>query len=210
MILNTIIALALVRLATAQKGTTNSTEPSCENPGVYKSFNVTSTNVIPGFQPANITASNWTLNFGVSDIRNTTDEPSTTDLYMWIDSTDNDTDLDSPDLPYTGCLVTLSLGRRRESTGGSIGPDGQDGCEGVFSEKCYNAVVKAAQASAKQPLNGADPEKRCIQIVDWDSEECDDEDSWWGLSANGAFTVFLPLNSSPQSAIDYNQNHPPE
>jgi hypothetical protein len=204
MITTTFIYLALLRLATAKNTTsTNTTEPICrDGPGVYNSFNVTGTNVVPGFQPPGVPSSNWTLNFGVSETLNATIKTSKTKMYMWIGSTDNATNLDSPDLPYTGCVVSLLLDRQRKSTGGSIGADGQDGCEGVFTEKCYNWLLNAAKNSARQPLNGKDAQKRCLLMTMFEeSTDCDYDDAWSARSAHGTSTFYLlkPPNHSLQS-----------
>lgn len=178
-----LIYLAFLHVSTAQNATSNNTAATCDKDvpiGVYNAFNISSNNTIPAFQPPNTSPANWTLHFGVSDTRNATDNSSETDLYMWLDSTDEETDLNSPELPYMGCLVRVSLDRKRKSTG-SIGEG--DGCAGVFSEKCYNALVANVKASAMQDLDGADMRKRCLRAVDWDTKECEEGDGWSVLEA---------------------------
>jgi hypothetical protein len=192
----TLLTLALFDLATAQNATSNSTTPEClaENGvGTYDSFNITTTTNMPGFQFPNTSPSNWTLHWGVKDTRNANDQSSTTNMYMWLDSTDKDTDLDSPELPYTGCIVGLSLTNPKKSTG-DIGVG--DGCAGVFSEKCYNAIVKSVALSAQQPLRGTHVEKRCIRMADWDNEACKEDDAVWGAKhAAGTSDSLLPFPS---------------
>jgi len=186
MISTTLIYLALSHLAAAQNATgQNSTGKCTDAPNdVYTSFNKTGTNNIPGFQPPNTSPSNWTLNFGVSDTRNATDKSSRTDMYMWINSTDNNTELNSPELPYTGCFIGVVLDRKRTSTG-SFG-DG-DGCEGVFSEKCYNALVAHAKSRAQMSSDNDDYIQRCISynVITPEGNECADESQMWSTASHG-------------------------
>jgi hypothetical protein len=57
---------------------------------------------------------------------------------MWISSFDETEDLDSLELPFIGCAVSMVLDKIRTSTG-NIGEC--DGCKGVLSDECYNALV---------------------------------------------------------------------
>ena len=191
----TLIYLALSHVATAQNAT-NTTTPECEGEvGVYNSFNITNSTIIPAFEPPGFSPANWTLNFGVSDIRNATDKSSLSEMYMWIDSTDKETDLDSVDLPYTGCIIGYALERRRNSTG-DIGTG--DGCKGVFTEECYKALVQSATLSASRGLDGGDLKKRCLNALDFTNVKgCDREDGWYAYSSHGT----SPLALTPGHAL---------
>jgi hypothetical protein len=161
---------------------TDTTTDKCENAfGDFESFNSTGNLTIPGFTLPHIVSSNWTVNIGVKDKCNATDSSSATEVFTWIDSTNRDTDLNSVDLPYTGCLVSLVLTRKRQSSG-SIGEG--DGCEGVFSDKRYNALVENAKTRAFG-LSGTDHiQKKCLDAVEWVKDACDDEDACGAKTAN--------------------------
>lgn len=152
MLSTTLLSLALVNHAVGQTVSTESSQPTptdhCE-PGSEDAFtyvNVTGNLTIPAFTPPGYNPRNWTVNLGLNDHRNETSN-STDNLLLWIDSTDENEDFYSEDLPYIGCLVSFRMAGQRASEG-SIGEG--DGCKGVFSERCYNFIVEAARSQAEQ------------------------------------------------------------
>jgi hypothetical protein len=194
-----IYYLALTRLATARRNMTEYSKTYCDDEefvNVYTDFNISSTNTLPAFQPPNTSPANWTVHFGVSDKRNASEQTSNTNVYMWLDSTDKETELISTELPWTGCLVTLRFAKGRKSTG-NIGSDGVDGCKGVFSEKCYNALTRQVKASAQQPLDERDPADVCLDMVDFDDDDCHDDDDQvgWSKHVEGKSTHLRPATA---------------
>ncbi|KAJ4288489.1 hypothetical protein N0V90_011725 [Kalmusia sp. IMI 367209] len=188
MLAHTLLTLGLAvqaaRALTKGNQTDNSTG-QCDVEGGYDYVNVTGTLTIPGFKYPRFDQHDWTLYFGIKDIRNTTANKNKDDLLLWIDADD---DLDSLDLPYIGCAVHLGYDEKNKKT--STGNIAQgDACKGVFSEKCFNSIQSKAKAAA-EAQSSDDHDRRmisdiCKDVVQFEDDDCTEEE--W-LGATGAVT----------------------
>ncbi|KAF2120162.1 hypothetical protein BDV96DRAFT_642011 [Lophiotrema nucula] len=172
----------------ANNTTANSTQCRTNDTYTYSHVNATSTFAVPGFQPPGFTPRNWTITTGLRDNRNATGNSSSDHLIMWIDSTDASEDLFSEDLPYFGCMIQMIPRKLKKSKGDIQTKDvngvdvGQNGCQGIFSDKCYNAVLDFAQRSAQSASGFDKPSGRvssvCATMLEFIEDSCDKNDGW--------------------------------
>jgi hypothetical protein len=191
--------LALTALpAKAQSQTSNSTADAvkCAIAGGYDYANATGNLTFPGLGPSGADTPDWTLNVGLKDTRNASTNSSRQWPLMWLSSSDKNEDMDSPELPFTGCAVSMIFDEMKTSTG-SVGE--RDGCKGVFGDGCYNALVKQAMnnARAQGRSNGNTQKsttKLCMNFVKPVPEECGEDAPWTGIGATRklAFSFFFP------------------
>ncbi|KAL8627588.1 hypothetical protein Q9189_006710 [Teloschistes chrysophthalmus] len=149
-------------LSTAQN-TTNTT--NC--PSTYSDFGLSKTSVnasaaypVPGFYPpgtGTTPPANWTYNTAVSATSN-----NGINQAVWIDTPDN-TNLESVDLPYLGCLVAF-IGLPHDTT--VRGQDDSGDCVKAMDRKCVDDVTMTAKSIARQ-ASGTDREAEtvCASIV---------------------------------------------
>lgn len=178
--------------------TTNSTECRRNETFAFSHVNATSTFTVPGFQPPGFSPRNWTITTGLRDDRNATGNFSSDDLVMWIDSTDPTENLESEDLPYYGCLIEIVPVKRKKSKGDivpskSVDSIGQNGCRGVFSEKCYTAILQFAQSGAENAAGfdatSARPGRTCLNMLEFIDDSCDDDENWEAAGASRTCSV---------------------
>jgi hypothetical protein len=169
--------------------------PCKPNPeSTFPHVNATTNFTVPAFQPPGQPAYDWTINVGLIDTHNKTSNASEDRLLLWIttpnakDNTINapDHDLSSPTLPYEGCLIQL-IPKNPKGVSDQDG-DGEAKCEGVFSDKCYDAIHGYAKRSAdfisKQGWSDRNP-AHCLHMARYFDEECGtgDKDEGWRASA---------------------------
>ncbi|ORY16358.1 hypothetical protein BCR34DRAFT_597654 [Clohesyomyces aquaticus] len=194
------IAISLIpQLSHAQNSTTPTNSTQKCFPGERDDFsyvNATSSTTIPGFQPPGFSPRNWTITTGLKNVQNTTTNSSANHQLYWIKSSDADEDLSSHNLPYTGCFIGMDRFsyHPKKSTGDKI-----NGCEGVFSDKCYDAVVKyalqQAQAQSGNPFRRS-PGYTCLDMIEFVKKDCDKNEEW---SAAG---VQLPFGNGTDNCTD--------
>lgn len=179
--------------------TANSTD-KChgEVDNIWDYANATTNLTIPGFTPPGFSPRNWTVNIGLRDSRDALRNTSQDQVTLWIDSPAEDDNLTSVDLPYIGCVVAFDMRQYKKSSG----QGGEDGCKGVFSDKCYNALVSKAK-SAAEAQSGETRERKtsllCMDMARLDDESCDDSEVSVASSVTSELLCFSPLLLSLRS-----------
>jgi hypothetical protein len=149
-----LFSLAALSQCLANPGITIKTRglmdsPCNNNSDSFTSYNATGNFSIPGFVPPGVTdTGNWTLSTALYRQAVQSRNQSFVVQNFWLDTAPVQ-DLSSSDLPYTGCAILLTLAHDKVSTG----TNGNNSCNGVFSDKCFNALKDAAQ-SAAESLSG--------------------------------------------------------
>jgi hypothetical protein len=175
----------------------NPCKPNPEN--TFPHVNATTNFTVPAFQPPGQPAYDWTINVGLIDTHNKTSNASEDRLLLWITTPDAknnltdapDHDLSSPALPYEGCLIQF-IPKNPKGVSDQDG-DGEAKCEGVFSDKCYDAIHGYAKRSAdfisKQGWSDRNP-AHCLHMARYFDEDCGAGDKDEGWRASGARCKF--------------------
>lgn len=184
-----LLSVTLAALCAAQTNNTNSTDKCLPDEfNTFEYVNATTNLTVPGFTPPGFSARNWTINFGLRDERDASGDRSFDQLLMWIDSTVGDEDLFAEDLPYTGCLLEMGMLQYKKSNGGT----GEDSCKGVFSDKCYDAILEYAKSSARQEI-GVKPNGQCLDMLNFVKDSCDQDSEGWGTTGSSGCKLLSRL-----------------
>ena len=109
---------------------------------------------------------------------------------MWINNVGQEQeDLFSMDLPYTGCVLSMKMNQYNTVTDFSEGA--QTSCKSVFSEKCYNALLSHAKNEARDRAGVAMNSSSCPGILDNLKNVCGAKTEQWGVLSTGGCKLRL-------------------
>ncbi|TVY73296.1 hypothetical protein LSUE1_G009065 [Lachnellula suecica] len=152
----------------------------------HNAANSTGSILIPGFEPLcpspSTQNSTWTISTAINQNPDPASNSYSVEQTFWLDASPS-IDTSPANLSYTGCAILLTgFSSPRISKGNDV----PNGCGGVFSSDCYNAITETIDTFLFEHLPLTDISTICNSIIATPPTQCKDY-AWKSVTATQAF-----------------------